>query len=138
MYWLVLFTVAALVVLGAIVRARSAGAPANGLPAHAACSRCYEIVPTSEVRVLPWWNEQLANFVTSYRCSACFAPSLAETRTRIEGMDGETATLLSDFFIRHQQPTIAARIARGGPDAERAARAAIDDLERGALELRIG
>lgn len=66
------------------------------------CSRCFQIVPESLIHVLPHFNADVGEYVTTYRCEACWLASLEETRTRIESMeDPAEISSLIDCFERH-------------------------------------
>lgn len=67
----------------------------------ALCSGCFRLLPASQIRVIPWFNEDLANFVTTFRCGECVAGSLAETRAKLEGGGAREIDLLAGFLGRH-------------------------------------
>ncbi|PCC72023.1 hypothetical protein SAMN02745121_08247 [Nannocystis exedens] len=104
----------------------------------ALCSGCYRAVPASQVRVIPWFNDHAAAFVTTFRCGDCFAASLADTRARLTfGGPGEVARL-AEFFHRHAV-TIHEHRRGDPPEAVRPLLAlALDHLAAGTLKLQIG
>jgi hypothetical protein len=66
------------------------------------CSRCFRIVPESLIHVLPYFNGDVGGCVTTYRCEACWLPSLDETRARIaKTEDGAEISSLIGCFERH-------------------------------------
>jgi hypothetical protein len=67
-----------------------------------ACSRCFAIVAESGIHVVPTFNESIGGYVTSFRCDACWQPSLDETASRIAAAenDDEIASLCT-FLERH-------------------------------------
>jgi len=66
------------------------------------CSGCYEIVPESLIRILPHFNEQVASYVTTYRCEDCWPQAVANTRARVARAE-DWADILSliDCLERH-------------------------------------
>jgi len=66
------------------------------------CSRCFQIVPESLIHVIPHFNDAVKGYVTTYRCEACWLPSLDETRDRLERTeDAAEIASLAGFFERH-------------------------------------
>jgi hypothetical protein len=66
------------------------------------CSRCFQIVPESLIHVLPHFNGDVGEYVTTYRCATCWLPSLDETRSRItKTEDGAEIASLIGCFERH-------------------------------------
>jgi hypothetical protein len=88
--------------------------------------------------VIPWHNDSVGDFVTTFRCGDCVATSLADTRARLAAGDPRTVAQLADFFQRHAITVLEYR--RGDPpEAVRPLlNQAIDMLERGAIVLQIG
>jgi len=66
------------------------------------CSGCFQVVAEAVIHVIPYYNDDVARFVTTYRCEECWLPSLEETRARLENAqdDAETASLAA-FFEHH-------------------------------------
>lgn len=104
----------------------------------ALCSQCLRSLPASQIRVIPWHNEHADDFVTTFRCGACVAGSLAETRARLAAGDDRDVTRLAAFFERHA--IILHEHRRGDPPALVRPLLArmLEMLERGDLTLPIG
>ncbi|MFY0535820.1 hypothetical protein [Nannocystis pusilla] len=85
----------------------------------ALCSGCYRPVPASQVRVIPWFNDDLADFVTTFRCGDCVADSLADTRARLTagGPVRSAGWPSSSSATRSPSTSTAAATARGRPSA---------------------
>ncbi|HSO00772.1 MAG TPA: hypothetical protein VLS89_20915, partial [Candidatus Nanopelagicales bacterium] len=81
----------------------------------ALCSACFRALPASQIRVIPWHNESVDNFVTTFRCGDCVATSLAETRARLDAGDDREVVRLAEFFGRHAVMILEHR--RGDPPA---------------------
>ena len=65
------------------------------------CSGCLQVVPESRLHVIPYFNSEVAGYVT-YRCERCWLPSLEETRTRLANTEDETEIAsAAAFFERH-------------------------------------
>ena len=67
----------------------------------ALCSACYRVLPASQIRVLPWYNDSVGNYVTTFRCGECFARSIAETRAHLEAGGDREVVQMCEFFGRH-------------------------------------
>ena len=66
------------------------------------CSGCLALTPESAIHVLPLFNETAGDYVTTYRCGACWLAALKETESRIgEVQDPAEIALLGAFFERH-------------------------------------
>jgi hypothetical protein len=66
------------------------------------CSACQQIFPEPLVHVIPYYNSAADGYVTTYRCEACWLPSLAETRARLETSEDEAEIAsAAAFFERH-------------------------------------
>jgi hypothetical protein len=104
----------------------------------ALCSACFRALPASQIRVIPWHNESMGDFVTTFRCGDCVATALAETRARLEAGGDREVVQLAEFFGRHAVMIHEHR--RGDPPA--AVRPLVGyvlgQLERGELTLSIG
>jgi hypothetical protein len=77
------------------------------------CSRCFTLCSGANAHVIPWWNEQAADVLTTYRCGACWLESLDETRRFVESaqFDDHVCEKFVAFFRRHQETDVAARLA---------------------------
>lgn len=87
------------------------------------CSRCYTLCSAANAHVIPWWNEQAADVLTTYRCGACWLESLDETRRFVESaqFDEDVCEKFVAFFRRHEEADVAARLAELPRAAVRAA-----------------
>ncbi len=66
------------------------------------CSGCLAVTPESAIHVLPFFNETAGDYVTTYRCGACWLAALKETETHIaQTQDPAEFALLGAFFERH-------------------------------------
>jgi hypothetical protein len=66
------------------------------------CSACLRVVPEYLIHVIPYYNDDVGRYVTTYRCERCWLPSLHETRTRLERTEDETEIVSAvQFFERH-------------------------------------
>ncbi|MCY1009931.1 hypothetical protein OV079_31095 [Nannocystis pusilla] len=104
----------------------------------ALCSGCYRPVPASQVRVIPWFNDDLADFVTTFRCGDCVADSLADTRARLTAGGPREVGRLAEFFHRHAI-TIHEHRRGDPPEAVRPLlELTLEHLVRGTLKLQLG
>ena len=120
---------------------RDAETPVETLPAGRSvfCSGCYEVVPESGVKVIPWFNEEVDKFVTTYRCEACWIEALDDTSTRLAATEDEGhIASVAKFFETHGVVLLEYR--RG--DSMEVVRPLLLDLLRrlrsGSLKLSIG
>jgi hypothetical protein len=66
------------------------------------CSGCLAVTPESAIHVVPCFNQTLGDYVTTYRCGACWQVALKETETRVaQTQDPAEFALLGAFFERH-------------------------------------
>jgi hypothetical protein len=66
------------------------------------CSACLQVIAESFIHVIPYYNGEVGRYVTTYRCEACWLPSLEETRERLEGTEDETEIASAvAFFESH-------------------------------------
>jgi hypothetical protein len=66
------------------------------------CSACLQVVAESLVHVIPYYNGDLGRYVTTYRCEACWLPSLEETQALLESTEAETEIASAvAFFESH-------------------------------------
>lgn len=115
--------------------------PAVRLPIaepSALCSSCFKALPASQVTVIPWHNEDVGGFVTTFRCGACVAESLADTRARVEAGDARVLDGLGEFLQRHAVTVLEWR--RGDPPevVRPLMLGAIERIRDGSIVLPIG
>jgi hypothetical protein len=66
------------------------------------CSGCLQIVPESLIHVLPYFNDTVNRYVTTYRCETCWLPALDETRTHLaKAEDWAEISSLAGCFESH-------------------------------------
>lgn len=66
------------------------------------CSGCLQGFPEFLVHVIPYFNNSVNRYVTTYRCEQCWIPALEETRTRLANTQNETEIVSAGaFFQRH-------------------------------------
>jgi hypothetical protein len=104
----------------------------------ALCSGCYRTVLAAQVRVIPWFNDDVADFVTTFRCGDCVAGSLADTRARLTAGGPREIAQLAEFFQRHAITILEHR--RGDPPetVRPLLQRTLEMLERRQLTLQIG
>ena len=66
------------------------------------CSSCFKLCTGDNAHVIPWWNDILENFVTTYRCGNCWLTSLDETKVRINVLDEDSRDKFCAFMERHK------------------------------------
>jgi hypothetical protein len=103
----------------------------------AMCSGCIETIPVEQMRVLPWYNEDLQGYVTTFRCPACFPQSLQETRDRLRSRWPEEAEVQSLALFFRNYSVFIHELLRGDRDdqALQVTLSMLEMLERGALRL---
>jgi hypothetical protein len=66
------------------------------------CSGCLQAFSESLVHVIPYFNSDVNEYVTTYRCEQCWRPALEETRTRLASTQDEAEIAsAATFFQRH-------------------------------------
>jgi len=65
------------------------------------CSGCYETPRELDVTTIPWWNDSLDDYVTTYRCQGCLAAGLADTRARLAQNAADDVARVCALFERH-------------------------------------
>jgi len=58
------------------------------------CSRCYKVVSQAHVHVIPWFNDSMGEYVTTFRCDDDWLSSLDETRAHFSGLNSSDAAAL--------------------------------------------
>ncbi|MDC0668494.1 hypothetical protein [Nannocystis radixulma] len=104
----------------------------------ALCSGCYRTVLAAQVRVIPWFNDSVAEFVTTFRCGDCVGASLADTRARLAAGGAREISQLAEFFQRHAITILEHR--RGDPPetVRPLVERVLDMIERREHLLKIG
>lgn len=64
------------------------------------CSACMSRVAEEDVRVIPWWNTTLEDFLTTYRCERCWIECLGQTRIKIKTRDADVRENFCEFLQR--------------------------------------
>jgi hypothetical protein len=76
--------------------------PEDGEERQVCCSGCLQIFPESLIHVIPYFNDSVAGYVTTYRCEQCWIPSIEETRTRLADTKNDAEIIsAAAFFQRH-------------------------------------
>ena len=87
------------------------------------CSGCRKPCSGGDAHVIPRWNADRQDFLTTYRCGNCWKEALAETRAKVTALDEEVRTKFCDFLDRHgftdveivrQAPLLEATVMIGG------------------------
>jgi hypothetical protein len=67
------------------------------------CSKCLRVVSQEHVHVIPWFNDTLGDYVTTFRCDDDWQASLSETRVRFLAHldDADERSRFVAFFARH-------------------------------------
>jgi hypothetical protein len=78
------------------------------------CSGCMAVVPESHIHVLPWFNDTVGRFVTTFRCRHCAQAAFDDTTRRLEATDdAELVASAAEVFERHGVAVLEYR--RGDP-----------------------
>ena len=92
---------------------------------------CFQQKLFEEMGVLPCWNDTAEAFLTSYRCNACWQPSLDDTRMRMAAPTEEMRGRFLFFLRSHAQAVLAAAYeAATGAAAARIADDFLYDVEQ--------
>ncbi len=67
---------------------RSLHAVLDSLERQLICSQCWSRGPESKIHVVPYFNNSVGRYVTSFRCDGCVDGALAETMARVRDVDG--------------------------------------------------
>jgi hypothetical protein len=66
------------------------------------CSQCWSRGPESRIHVVPYFNNSVRRYVTSFRCDDCVDAALAETIARVRDLDGASEIdTLGDLLRSH-------------------------------------
>jgi hypothetical protein len=102
------------------------------------CSQCWSRGPESRTHVVPYFNNSVRRYVTSFRCDACVDAALAETIARVRDLDGASEIhTLGDLLRAHG--VLVSEWARGEPlDRLRPAMVGVlASLRAAAVKLRL-
>jgi len=68
------------------------------------CSSCYKAFSQAHIHVIPWFNDSLSDYVTTFRCDDDWLSSLDETRAHFLASveHPEDRARFVAFFARHQ------------------------------------
>ena len=100
------------------------------------CSACMTTSQVAEAHVIPWWNDDRQDFLTTYRCGGCFLKSIGETRSKISLLDADIREKFCEFLERHGY-TMDAQVIREASleDAARMIGTVLDAIESGDVRL---
>ena len=103
------------------------------------CSGCLGVFPEPLITVIPYFNSDLSEYVTTYRCEQCWGPSLEETRTRLANTTNE-AEIVSAAILFERHGVILHEFRRGDPTPVVRQRLGqmLDLLRAGAIRLAVG
>src|SRR5436309_1168280 len=63
------------------------------------CSGCLEVVPESMIKIIPYFNDHVDKFVTTYRCESCWMEAMDDTAFRLMVTDDEKQIAsVAEFF----------------------------------------
>lgn len=65
------------------------------------CSGCRKPCSGDDAHVIPRWNIERQDFLTTYRCGNCWKQALDETRAKIMALDADVCTKFCNFLNRH-------------------------------------
>jgi len=130
-----IFGVVGVALLVAVFLARRGGA---NEPQSFVCSGCMQMHPYAEIRVVPSWNADVRAMLTSFRCAACFAASLRETREVIASLDEAQRESFVELLRNHKLDALAAEIEATDAAGARAPLGRfLDEIERGERKLGV-
>jgi len=67
---------------------RGLHAALDSLERQLVCSQCWTRAPESRVHVIPYFNNSVGRYVTSFHCEGCIDSALGETIARVREVDG--------------------------------------------------
>jgi hypothetical protein len=106
---------------------------------RAMCSACGGVISERGTTVVPSWNDELRDYVTTFRCRGCLAATLDAVRARlIDPARPDEVARVCEFFKRHG--IFVHEYLRGDPiDVVRPlALHMVDLIGRGAMIIPIG
>jgi len=68
---------------------------------RAMCSQCYGLASERTTTVIPFWNDDLTDYVTTFRCARCLPAALTELQARIAGAPDAEIVRVCEFLGRH-------------------------------------
>lgn len=69
---------------------------------RALCSACLGVTAERAITVVPAWNDELCDYVTTFRCPGCLADTIAQTRARLaDPARPDEVARVCEFFKRH-------------------------------------
>ena len=81
---------------------RGLHAALDSLERQLVCSQCWSRAPESRVHVIPYFNNSVGRYVTSFRCDGCIDSALDETIARVCEVDGaRELDTLGDLLSSH-------------------------------------
>ncbi len=105
-----------------------------------ACSGCLRLVSERLVHVIPYFNNDVRGYVTTYRCEQCWRTSLAETRLRLENTKDEIELESAVTVFERQGVILHDEFKRGDPAPviRKMLSRMLDLLESGTVRLSVG
>jgi hypothetical protein len=98
------------------------------------CSGCRTPCSGPDAHVVPRWRPDQRRILTSYRCSNCWIPALAELRVALTSGDAEVPASFCDFLARHGYEADADQIRAASAEQQRTwLLAVVDAVESGQL-----
>ncbi len=110
----------------------------DSLGRHVMCSGCFAVVPEGKIRVLPFYNETLEAFVTTYRCAACWPAAMADTRRRVARATDAELVDLGECLQRNGITVLEALRGDPAPVVRAMLTATLGLVDQGRLPIRIG
>lgn len=103
------------------------------------CSACFQVMAEHLIHVLPAYNRDIGRFVTTFRCEACWLPSLEETRARLQATQDESE-IASAAAVFESHNVFVHEFRRGDPlpVVRNILVQMIDMLKAGTIRLSIG
>jgi hypothetical protein len=103
------------------------------------CSGCLQVFPESQIHLIPYFNDSVNGYVTTYRCEQCWKPALDETRTRLASTKDEAEIFSAGaFFQRHGVYILEFLRGDPAPSVQKVVLGLIDKLRSDDLHIAIG
>jgi hypothetical protein len=103
------------------------------------CSNCVKVFPEARTHVLPFFNDTVARFVTTYRCDDCWPAAVAGTRAHLTATeDADDIASFAEVLAGHK--VFIHEYMRGDPTpvVKAIELRMLDMMESGAIRLSIG